>query len=131
MQLTRCQDQKRQTLDEFYSDPAKSTDPVSHEGCKAMLDLIARLRAVPDERTVYGLTSLYRLCLLADDTWKSPWFVIISALDKRNYHVEYLMPENVAPWPRAYVRGEARSEDEALQMIMTAMENSKGWGHKS
>lgn len=126
MQLTRCQDQKRKTLEEFYT----STDPVCQEGCKAMLDLIARLRALPDERLVYGLTSLYRLCLLAEDTWKSPWFVIISALDKRNYHVEYLMPERAAPWPRAYVRGEARSEDEALQMIMTAMEKSEGWRQK-
>lgn len=124
MHLTRCQDQKRQTLEEFYTEPS---EPVTREGGQAMLALLARLRALPDERCVYGLTSLYRLCFLAEDTWKSPWFVIVAALDKRNYHIEYLMPERDAPWPRAYIRGEARSEDEAVQMILTAMERSEGW----
>jgi hypothetical protein len=50
-----------------------------------------------------------------------------SALDKRNYFVEYLMPQRVAPWPNAYVRGEARSEDSAVQMIVAAIEKSEGW----
>jgi hypothetical protein len=76
------------------------------------------------------LTSLYRLCLLAEDTWKSPWFVIVSALDRQNYIVEYLMPEAIAPWPHAYVRGEPRSEEEAVKLILTAMEKSEGWNHR-
>jgi hypothetical protein len=124
MHLTRCQDQKRQTLEEFYTEP---TEAVTREGGQAMLALLARLRALPDERRVYGLTSLYRLCFLAEDTWQSPWFVIVAALNQRNYYIEYLMPERDAPWPRAYIRGEARSEDEAVQMILTAMERSEGW----
>ncbi len=129
MHLTRCQDQKSKTLEEFYTEPSQSGEPVGREGGQAMLGLLARLRALPDERRVYGLTSLYRLCLLAEDTYTSPWFVIVSALDKRNYYVEYLMPEAIAPWPHAYVRGEARSEDGAVQMILTAMEESGGWDH--
>ena len=56
----------------------------------------------------------------------SPWFVIIYALDKRDYFVEYLMPNAIAPWLWAYVRGEAYSEDEAVQMILTTMERSGG-----
>ena len=130
MHLTRCQDQKSQTLDEFYTEVGQGDHPALREGGKAMLDLIARLRALPDERHVYGLTSHYRLCLLAQDTSRSPWFVIISALDKRNYFVEYLMPERVAPWPQAYVRGEARSENDSVHMIITAMEKSEGWHHR-
>jgi hypothetical protein len=131
MYLTRCQDQPSKTLDEFYTDVSQHDHPVDREGGKVMLDLIARLRALPDERRVYGLTSRYRLCLLAEDTSRSSWFVIISALEKRNYSVEYLMPERVAPWPHAYVRGEAGSEEEAVQMIMTAMEKSEGWSEKA
>jgi len=123
MHITRCQDQKSKTLDEFYTE-------VSENGGEAMLDLLTRLRALPDKRRVYGLTSLARLCLLAEDTYTSPWFVIVSALDKRNYFVEYLMPERVAPWPHAYVRGEARTEDDAVQMIVTAMERSEGWSER-
>src|ERR1051325_9606867 len=117
MHLTRCQDQKSKTLEEFYTERAQCGEPVSREGGQAMLGLLARLRALPDDRRVYGLTSLYRLCLLAEDTYTSPWFVIVSALDKRNYYVEYLMPEAIAPWPHAFVRGEARSEHDAVQMI--------------
>ena len=130
MNLTRCQDQKSKTLDEFYTELSQQENVVSREGGKAMLDLIARLRALPDERQVFGLTSLSRLCLLAKDTYKSPWYVIISALDKHNYFVEYLMPEHSAPWPHAYVQGKPRSEDDAVQMIITAIEKSEGWNSK-
>ena len=52
-----------------------------------MLDWIARLRALPDDRHVYGLTSHYRLCLLSQDTYASPWYLIITASDERNYYV--------------------------------------------
>jgi hypothetical protein len=92
-----------------------------------MLDLMSRLQALPDEQRVFGLTSHFRLCLLAKDDYVSPWLVIISALDKHNYFIEYLMPDNVAPWPGAYVRGQANSEDDAVRMIMIAMEKSGGW----
>lgn len=41
------------------------------------------------------------------------------------------MPTAVAPWPDARVQGEARSEarseDEAVRMILIAMERSEGW----
>ncbi len=127
MHLIRSQDQKSKTLDEFYTEISEHDHPVDRESGEAMLDLISRLRALPDERSVYGLTSHYRLCLLAQDTWRSPWFVIISALNKSEYFVEYLMPERIAPWPQAYVRGEAHSEDEAVRMILTAMDKSEGW----
>ena len=92
-----------------------------------MLDLISRLRSLPDERPVFGKTSLHRLGLLAEDTSESPWFVIISANDKQNYFVEYLMPKTLAPWRNAYVQGPAGSEDEAVKMILIAMERSEGW----
>lgn len=46
------------TLDEFYTEGGQQDHPVScceGEG-KAMLDLIVRLRTLPDARRVYGLT---------------------------------------------------------------------------
>lgn len=92
-----------------------------------MLGLMARLRALPNAIQVYGLTSLDRLRLLAEDSWKSPWYVIIAALDARHYFIEYLVPDHSAPWRNAYMKGEARSEDEAMEMIVTAMEKSEGW----
>lgn len=124
MQLERCSDQRSQTLDEFYEDIAKGEYP---DRGKAMLDLIARLRALPDTRRLFGLTSLDDLCLLAQDTYLSPWYVRIAVLSHTSYFIEYLMPAAVAPWPGAQVRGEAHSEDETVEMVLTAMERSGGW----
>ena len=130
MHLARCSDQKSATLDHFYAELAASENTLTREIGRTMLDLIARMREMPEEWRVYGLTSLYRLCLLAEDSYTSPWFVIVSALDARNFTVEYLMPKSVAPWPHAYVRGEARSEDDAVQMLVKAMEKSEGWSER-
>jgi hypothetical protein len=130
VQLTRCQDQHPETLDDFYGDLARSENVVTRRSGETMLHLIKRLRALPNERRVYGLTSLSRLCLKAEDTSDSSWSVIVSVLDERNYFIEYLMPDRLAPWPNAYVKGEAGSEDEAVQMILTAIERSEGWSRK-
>ncbi len=127
MSLERCKDQKSGTLDEFYSIWAEDDYPPSQEAARAMLDLISRLRSLPDERRVFGFIQLHWLWLLAEDTMDSPWFVRFVASDKHNYYVEYLMPKAVAPWPDAYVRGEAYSEDQAVKMILIAMEKSEGW----
>ena len=52
MQLIKCQDQKKQTLDEFYMEISL------HEGFekvgKSMIDLINKLRAVSDDCQVFG-----------------------------------------------------------------------------
>lgn len=126
MHITRCCDQKTtKTLEEYFADVSRQGN--FREGGKAMLDLVSRLRTLPDPRNVYALTSAYRLCLLANDSYQTPWYVIISAADSQNYFVEYLMPDDVAPWPIAYVKGVARSVNDAVQMISSAMDKSEGW----
>jgi hypothetical protein len=130
MHLLACKDQKEQPFDAFYREVTQWEKPTSREIGAVMLALIDRLRALPNDRRVFGLTSHLRLCLLAEDTYRSPWFVIISALDSRNYFVEYLMPAHVAPWPHAYVKGEPRSEDDAVRMIEIAMDKSEGWNQR-
>jgi hypothetical protein len=128
MNLPRCSAQKGQSLDEFYGEMVPHETGLGTRTGSAMLSLLARLRAIPDDRSVWGLTSLSRLCLLSQDLWHTPWHVVFCAVGgKDDYVIEYLMPEASAPWPNAYVRGEARSEDEAVQMILTAMERSEGW----
>jgi hypothetical protein len=127
MILERCSDQKSKSLDAFYAEMAAGRDSVSHEGGLAMLDMLAALRSRADRRCVWGLTSHYRLCLLSKDAYTSPWYVIVSALDRRNYFIEYLMPEGSAPWAGAYVKGEGRSLEVALSMVVIAMDRSGGW----
>jgi hypothetical protein len=127
MRLTPCRDQGSRTLEEFYEELSRGEQRWRREGGKAMLDLIARMRLRADDRVVFGLTSHARLVLLAEDTSLSPRYVIVSALGSREFHVEFRMPESSAPWPGAYVRGECRSEDDAIRMIETAMDRSGGW----
>jgi hypothetical protein len=125
MILEGCSDQKSRSLEAFYTKIA--SDYISNEGGLAMLELIAALRSHSDPRQAWGLTSHYRLCLLARDTYTSPWYVIIGALDRRNFFVEYLMPERSSPWPGAHVKGEARALEDAVKMVLTAMDLSEGW----
>src|SRR5580692_6595983 len=94
---------------------------------EAMLDLIARLSALPDGRQVWGLTSHYHLGFHSENDYRSPSFVSIIADDKRNYWIEYLMPKRIAPWPAAYVKGTAQSVDQAVEMVLIAMDKSEGW----
>jgi hypothetical protein len=127
MIIERCSDQKSESLDAFYAEKGERLDHVSREGGLAMLELVAALRSHTDKRRVWGLTSHHRLCLLSKDTYTSPWYVIVAALDRRNYFAEYLMPERTAPWAGAYVKGEARSLEDALSMVVKAMDQSEGW----
>jgi hypothetical protein len=126
VQLQRCSDQRRKTLDEFYEEWIPRGPAIGVDG-RAMIDLIAALRACPDPRTAWGLTSHATLCLLAEDTARSPWYVKVIASSPGHICVEYLMPAATAPWPNAYVQGEARSVDEAVAMVLTAMDRCGGW----
>jgi hypothetical protein len=105
MRLTRSRQQKHKTLDEFYAEISSHDHPVDREGGKAMLDIIARLRSLPDERRIFGLTSHYHLGLHAEDSPESPRLVDICALDKHNYFVEYRIPDRFAPWPNCLREG--------------------------
>ena len=124
MKLSRCNDQPG-TLEEFYGAMIENGASESDIG-GTMLRLIERLKALPDERSVWGLTSHYTLCLLSENSSASHWYVKVVAIG-RNYFVEYRMPDALAPWPEAYVKGEARSEAEAVHMLLEGMLNSGGW----
>jgi hypothetical protein len=128
MVLERCSAQKSATLDEFYGAIAKN--PVGAQTGTAMLSLIARLRGLAWPERAWGLTSHLHLVLLAEDDDSSPWFIKAVALDPRNFLVEFLLPSGAAPWPRAYVKGEASSEDEALDYLETAFRLTDGWGRR-
>jgi hypothetical protein len=126
MRLTLSSDQPSKTIDEFYQELASHGESVDQECGRAMLSLIANLRALPDEREVWALTSHYHMRLLSSDTYRSPWYVSVIAIGDQ-YSVEYRMPERLAPWPGAQVRGEADTEQEAVTMVMRAMDLSEGW----
>ncbi|MGC4016572.1 MAG: hypothetical protein QM755_18935 [Luteolibacter sp.] len=127
MHLERCQDQNQRTLDEFYGEFLQADHSISREGAQAMLGLIARLRSQDDSRRVFGLTSHFQLCLLAVDDYTTPWHVAIDTLGAYGFRIHYLMPDHHAPWPGAQVSAQAHTEDDALRMVLHAMELSGGW----
>lgn len=127
MRLEQCTKQHAYTLESFYGMVATHDDPFVRARGERMLSLIARLRALESEHHVWGLTSHTSLCLLAQDDSSSPRYVTIEALGRRSYPIDYRMPPSIAPWPGARVQGEARSEDDAIRMIILAMERSGGW----
>lgn len=129
MELIGSRDQSRIPLDVFYRELAEDTDPLWSICGRTMLDLIARLRALPEPWRAYGLTSHAVLCLMAEDSWQSDKLLKISVLDDCNIDVEYRMPDHLAPWPHAYVKGWARSIDEAIEMVRIGMARCEGWGH--
>jgi hypothetical protein len=127
MSLIRCQDQKSQSLEDFYTELSQQDDVAFRKSGKAMLELLGRLQDLPIEESLYGLTSHNRLCLLAEDEYSAACFIRISALDEQNYAIEYLMPERISPWPYAYVRGETDSLEKAIEMLLTGIKRSEGW----
>ena len=131
MRLIACKDQAKIPFDKFYDESKDSSNLGVRLEVKAMIDLVACLRALPDNRIVYALTSHFRLCLLPKDTGAPPWPVVVSALCDHEYYVNSRMPENLAPWRAAHIAGTAHSAEEAARWVIIAMEKSGAWNHDS
>ena len=119
MHLVQCKDQRGTSLEEFY-DFARKYQP---ELAVAMLDLVATLRGVKEARQAYVLTSHLRLVLLAQDDYRSPWWVIAEPVGDGRFAVEQLVPEE----PDRPLRTEARTAKKAVKLILKAMDRSGGW----
>lgn len=124
MPLIRCSDQRSKTLEAFYAEIAAGGDV---ELAGSMLEIIRRINGLFKETTLYGLTSLYHLKLLAQDTYQSPWYVSIISSGPELSYVDYLLSEDEQPWPDARVKGEVSSHDELINYIIIAMTECGGW----
>ena len=129
MPIRRCSDQNRCSLREFYLEFKISKDMQSQKLGEAMLEWIDAIDKEFKEIQIWGLTSITHLVLLSKDDWQSRWHVrLISNGDE--YIIEYLMPNDLAPSPRAYVKGKCNSLEEGMGMVKVAIERSKGWEMK-
>lgn len=120
LQLIQCKDQRGPSLEEFYAF-ARCHQP---EPAEAMLDLVANLRAEKDTRQPFVLTSHFRLVLLAQDDYRSPWLVIAEPLGDGRLAVEHLV---LGRPPDRPVRKEAGSAKKAVPLALQAMQESGGW----
>lgn len=126
MPITRCSEQKRQSLEEFYTEWASVSDEISAGIGKSMLEIITLINETFIETTIYGLTSHAHLLLLSEDNSLSEWYVAIIANDTE-YHIEYQMTKDTRPWENATVKGGTRSIEEFKKFLIIAMFESQGW----
>ncbi len=93
-----------------------------------MIELIPLLEEVCAPVEAWGLLSHERLCLLAVDDFRSPWYVVIAAQAfVGGYDIRYILPAHEAPWPDATVGGHAQTSRDARHMVRTAMVRSGAW----
>jgi len=91
-----------------------------------MLDLLELINHTFTDTQLWGLASLYRLVIQAENDWKSPWYIIVSGVGNE-YYLEYLMPDDKSPWQGARVVGGAISIVEARRKLIIAMHECEGW----
>lgn len=126
MPIKRNTDQKSKTLTEFYTEIKNESNVVSKGIGTLMLNWIERINSEFKETEIWGLTSHYHLILQNQNDYTSKTFVILTTgMDE--YHIEYLIPKETEPWENAFVKGSTKSIDTAMEMLKTAMRNSKGW----
>ena len=126
MPIRRNTDQKSKTLTEFYTEVKNESNVVLKGVGTLMLNWIDRINSEFKETEIWGLTSHYHLILQTENDYTSKTYVILTTgMDE--YHIEYLIPKESEPWENAYVKGATKSLDKAMEMLKTAMLNSKGW----
>lgn len=130
MPLTRCSEQKRQTLEEFYTEWASSDDQNSVNLGKSMLVIVNLIDKMFLETKIYGLTSHAHLLLLSLDKSESDRYVSIIA-NGHEFYIEYLLPKNKQPWTNACVKGSTKTIDEFKKYLIIGMTESLGWKDSS
>jgi hypothetical protein len=126
MPLIRCSEQKRQTLEEFYTEFIPNKIKKFADGGTPMLKILELINATFTQTVIYGLTSHATLLLLAEDSSLSQWYVALNGLEDE-YYIEYLMTTEKQPWPNAKVKGATKSLDELKRHLIIAMYESRGW----
>jgi hypothetical protein len=91
-------------LEEFYRELSASSDNTTAEIGRMMLRLLPEIPPAFRGKRLWGLTSLYRLCLLAADDYRTPWYVRIIGDSGGQYEIHYRMSEVDQPWPDAFRR---------------------------
>ena len=119
MNLVECSCQPNETLEEHFQKLNRE-----YVNGKGTLALIERLRDFPDDRTVYGLTSVDRLCLLSQDDYTTPWWVVITSHGIDDFRIECRLPQEQAPWRGAQILGKTKDLGKAVEMVVKMLETA-------
>lgn len=135
MRLIRSQYQlpKSQTIQKDILQHREGMFPDMSKAKTSLLSLLDHLEQLPDNKSAFISVCEEFLCLhlCAKDKPmnQTTYDVSFSGLDL--FIVSYRMPKHLAPWDNAYVVvrsfGSPKSEPEASEMILQAMDFSQAW----
>jgi hypothetical protein len=91
-----------------------------------MLEFLPLIEEICGPLSVWGMTSMHMLWLLAADDWQAPKLVSIWR-GWGMFEISYQIPKAVAPFEGAVVRGYRESVDDAGVIVRLAMRLSDGW----
>ena len=126
MPIERNTDQRSKSLIDFYEEAKNSSNQFSANSGELMIRWINEINFHFKTTEIWGLTSHFHLILQNQNDYSSESYVILTA-GYDEYHLEYLVPEEIQPWSSAYVKGATKSLDEAMKMLKIAMKSSRGW----
>lgn len=126
MPIIRCSEQKRCSLEEFYTECIPDKNQVFADTGTSMLKVLQCINETFKETIIFGLTSHTTLLLLNNDRSISPWYVLLNGLVDE-YYIEYVIPSDKQPWENATVKGSTTSLNELREYLIIAMTESKGW----
>ncbi|NNV57989.1 hypothetical protein [Limnovirga soli] len=92
-----------------------------------LIDLTRLINSMFPDTVIWALTSIERLVLMNEDDYRSNWYVIIANGSSTEFYFEYLIPEEKSPWENAYIKGVAKSLDEAKVYLIKSMHGCNGW----
>ena len=104
MILSRCTKQGQQRLEDCLLEYYEKADPSGLLSGKLHL-LLAELRKLDFGDPVFCLTSHHKLWLVSKDNPSSTWWASVCA-NPLGFEIEYRVPDDEAPWPGAFTRGE-------------------------
>lgn len=130
MPLIRCSEQKRQTLEEFYTEFIPDNVQRFADGGTSMLKILELINATFTQTVIYGLTSQATLLLLGENNSLCQWYVALNGLENE-YFIKYSMTIEKQPWADAKVTGVTTSLDELKRYLIIAMHESGGWSNSS
>ena len=122
MELRRCSCQDGVPIERHF---ARQEDVMTD--AKSMRSLLAKLASADFECTVFTLTSVDRVCLLSQDDYSTPWWVIITSFPEEEFKIECRIPRSIRPWLSATLVSEESSADKACETVLQARRYCRGW----
>lgn len=126
MPITRSRYQSSKSLEQYYEEVAVGDHHMAAAGVR-MLNVIKLINEMFPETELKAATSLYRLCILSEDSTKLDWCVVISNVVESEYYVEFQLPKSEEPWPQAFVKGTVSGFDNLKKYLIIAMSRTKVW----